>query len=694
MEINASALVFRMPNEFPGRGATGSGGSSRRRKHAPLIYPTADPKPSGTRMRPLWADRMFAIFRFSSAAVVGFASSALAAPRTRKAEESERLAGAVTGLAGLAALAIALAFPAAYLLSANNRLMGVVEVRAQIYGEQVTDIASQNPELWNAFFGDAKVDLTGLAIAAADDAQTAGYASEHRRVFAGNGRLLLDVAPPQPLAWPTVSWRTPVLQNGNRLGDVEITRSLRPELLNTLAIAIGSFTLGFLLLIALRVIPLRLMREALDRVAYLSAHDQLTGLPNRVVLADRLEMALSAARRSGVQIAMLCLDLDGFKEVNDTHGHAAGDALLRTVSVRLRACLREGDTLARVGGDEFAVIQLSAGLPDATRALASRLIAATREPVALDGQLVFVGLSIGIAISASNVSAAELAKQADVALYRAKADGRGRFCVFASEMNADLLSRRAMENDLRAAPARGGLAVHYQPQIDVASGEIVGAEALMRWTRPGHGAVSPVVFIPVAEETGLIVSLGAWVLGEACREAAAWPFPWHVAVNVSPVQFRNDGFLDSVRVALAQSGLDPQRLELEITEGILLRDTEETLVTLEQLRALGVRLALDDFGTGYASLGYLLKFRFDKVKIDRSFVSNLGVDHAAAAIVRAVIGLCDDLGMSTIAEGVENPDQIAMLRARGCREAQGFLYWAPMSAHALHRVIEQQRKVA
>jgi EAL domain-containing protein (putative c-di-GMP-specific phosphodiesterase class I) len=307
---------------------------------------------------------------------------------------------------------------------------------------------------------------------------------------------------------------------------------------------------------------------------------------------------------------------------------------------------------------------------------------------------VFVSLSIGIAISAPNVSADELANQADVALYGAKAGGRGRFCVFASEMNAGLLSRRAMEHDLRAAPERGGLAVHYQPQVDVASGEIVGAEALMRWTRPGHGAVSPAVFIPVAEETGLIVPLGAWLLGEACREAAAWPVPWHVAVNVSPVQFRNDGFLDSVRFTLAQSGLDPQRLELEITEGVLLRDTDETLVTLEQLRALGVRLALDDFGTGYASLGYLLKFRFDKVKIDRSFVRNLGVDDGAAAIVGAVIGLCDALGMSTNAEGVENADQIAMLRAQGCREAQGFLYWAPMSAHALHRVIEQQRKVA
>ena len=631
---------------------------------------------------------------FLSTALHGFTSTTLAASRPFKAEESVRLAGAVTGLAGLAALAIALAFPAAYLLSANNRLMGVIEVRAQIYGDRVTDTASQNPELWNAFFGSTTVDLTGLVIAAVDDTRTAGYAPERRRVFAGNGHLLLDVAPSPPLAWPTVSWRIPVLQNSNRLGDVEIARSLRPELLNTLAISIGSFSLGLLLLIVLRMIPLRLMREAIDRVAYLSAHDQLTGLPNRAVLADRLEVALSAARRSGVKVAMLCLDLDHFKEVNDTLGHAAGDALLRTVTARLRACLRESDTLARVGGDEFAVIQSCTRLPDDAGALATRLIAATHESVTLDGHQVFVGLSIGIAISGPDVSATELAKQADVALYGAKAGGRGGFCFFAPEMNASLLSRRAMENDLRAAPESGGLAVHYQPQINVASGEIVGAEALMRWTRPGHGAVSPAVFIPVAEETGQIVSLGAWLLGEACHEAAAWPGPWHVAVNVSPVQFRVDGFVDSVRGALAQSGLDARRLELEITEGILLSDTEQTLVTLERLRALGVRLALDDFGTGYASLGYLQKFRFDKVKIDRSFVCNLGVDDKAVAIVRAVIGLCDALGMSTIAEGVENADQIAMLWAQGCREAQGFLYWAPMSAHALHRVIEQQRKVA
>jgi len=637
---------------------------------------------------------MFALLGVSSPAADGSASSAAVAPRNRKEDEGERLAGVVTGLAGLAALLIALAIPAAYLLSANNRLMGVIEVRAQIYGDQVTDTASQNPALWNAFFGNADVDLSGLAIAAADNARMAGHPPERRRVFAGNGRLLLDVGPSEPLAWPTVSWQTAVLQNGNHLGDVEIARSLRPELLNTLAIATGSFTLGFLLLIMLRVVPLRLMREALDRVAYLSAHDQLTGLPNRGLLADRLEMALLAARRGGVPVAMLCLDLDHFKDVNDTLGHAAGDALLRIVTARLRGCLRESDTLARVGGDEFAVIQPGVHLPQEAGALATRLIAATREPVDLDGQQAFVGLSVGVAISTPDTSAPELAKQADVALYGAKANGRGQFCLFAPEMNAVLQSRRAMENDLRAAPDNGGLAIHYQPQIDLASGQIVGAEALMRWTRPGHGAVSPAVFIPVAEETGLIVSLGGWLLGEVCREAANWPLPWHVAVNVSPVQFRVDGFVESVRGALAQSGLDPKRLELEITEGVLLNDTDETLMILEQLRALGVRLALDDFGTGYASLGYLQKFRFDKVKIDRSFVRNLGVDKNAAAIVRAVVGLCDALGMATIAEGVENADQIATLRAQGCREAQGFLYWAPMSAQALHRVIAQQREVA
>ncbi|MBV9736333.1 MAG: EAL domain-containing protein [Acidisphaera sp.] len=606
--------------------------------------------------------------------------------------EGERLAGAVTGLAALASIIIALAFPAAYWLSAHNRLMGVLEVRARIYADQVTNDASESPELWNAFFGDGGVDLTGLEIAAPDDDLAAAHPPERRRILTANGHALLDINPKHPVLWPTESSRIAVVQNGNRLGDVEIVRSVRPELLTTLAIAAGSFSLGLMLLLVLRVVPLRLMRRALDRAAFLSAHDLLTGLPNRALLADRLEQALSAARRSDLKVAMLCLDLDHFKEVNDTLGHAAGDALLQAVAARLHGCLRDTDTLARTGGDEFAIIQPAIRHPRDAETVAKRLLDSMRGPVTLDGNQVFVGVSIGIAINEDGADAGELTKQADVALYQAKAAGRSGFCFFAPEMNFGLQHRRALENDLRSTIDQGALAVHYQPQIDVASGKIVGAEALMRWTRPGHGPVPPSQFIPIAEETGLIVPMGAWLLGKACSDAAGWPASMQVAVNVSPVQFRFNGFVDVVRGALAQSGLDPRRLELEVTEGILLNDTQETLLILAELRGLGVRLAMDDFGTGYASLGYLQKFRFDKIKIDRSFVQNLGVDPNAGAIVRAVVGLSDALGMATNAEGVESEDQLDMLRAHGCREIQGFLYWPPMPVEALRDVLHAQRE--
>ena len=385
---------------------------------------------------------------------------------------------------------------------------------------------------------------------------------------------------------------------------------------------------------------------------------------------------------------MFCLDLDHFKQVNDTLGHAAGDALLRKVTTKLRDCLRESDTLARLGGDEFAVIRTAASDSHYAEALAARLIEAVHEPMIIEEQQVFIGLSIGIALNAPGMDAAELTKQADIALYQAKAAGRGGYCFFAPEMNGEVLRRLAIVNDLRRALERDELEVHYQPQIDLATGAMIGAEALMRWTRPGHGAVPPGVFIPISEETGLIVSMGAWLLGEACREAVTWPAAMHVAVNVSPLQFRLAGFLDTVRGALAQSGLDPHRLELEVTEGILIHDTEETLTVLAELRAIGVRLAMDDFGTGYSSLGYLRKFRFDKIKIDRSFVQNLGSDPNAEAIVRAVVGLSDALGISINAEGVENNEQAAMLRAHGCREVQGFLYSKAVPRDALHARFE------
>ena len=634
-------------------------------------------------------DKRFNFGRLSRRAV-----DALTAAPAKYRPGSERLAKAVTGLASLAALAVGLAFPAAYLVSAVDRLTGVLEVRAQLYADNVSDAAAESPELYNALLGSAEINLDGLAIAAPDD-PSVDRPAEWRQVFAADGHQLLEVAAARPIAWPVLSSGAPVLQNGHRLGEVEITRSLRPQLLTASTVAVGSFTLGLLLLIGLRVIPLRLMHEALERASFLSAHDQLTGLPNRALLADRLEQALSAAaRRNGTQVAMFCLDLDHFKQVNDTLGHAAGDALLRKVTTKLRDCLRESDTLARLGGDEFAVIRTAASDSHYAEALAARLIEAVHEPMIIEEQQVFIGLSIGIALNAPGMDAAELTKQADIALYQAKAAGRGGYCFFAPEMNGEVLRRLAIVNDLRRALERDELEVHYQPQIDLATGAMIGAEALMRWTRPGHGAVPPGVFIPISEETGLIVSMGAWLLGEACREAVTWPAAMHVAVNVSPLQFRLAGFLDTVRGALAQSGLDPHRLELEVTEGILIHDTEETLTVLAELRAIGVRLAMDDFGTGYSSLGYLRKFRFDKIKIDRSFVQNLGSDPNAEAIVRAVVGLSDALGISINAEGVENNEQAAMLRAHGCREVQGFLYSKAVPRDALHARFDSQRQAA
>jgi predicted signal transduction protein with EAL and GGDEF domain len=319
-------------------------------------------------------------------------------------------------------------------------------------------------------------------------------------------------------------------------------------------------------------------------------------------------------------------------------------------------------------------------------ALAQRFIQVVDQPFDIDGQQTYVGISIGIALSSAGIAPEELVKQADMALYDAKEGGRGGYRCFAPEMDAKLCERRALENDLRAAFANQQLHLFYQPQVDLNSLEVIGCEALMRWNRPGHGAVSPSQFIPLAEAIGLIGPLGAWLLREACRQATRWPARMHVAVNVSPVQLRLPGFLEAVADALATTGLAPARLELEVTEGVLLRDTAETLATFAALRGIGVRLALDDFGTGYASLAYLLQFRFDKIKIDRSFVSGLGTDPNASAIVRAVIGLCTALDMRIVAEGVEDDEAVATLRALGCGVAQGFRFFRPMPAETMERL--------
>ncbi len=486
-------------------------------------------------------------------------------------------------------------------------------------------------------------------------------------------------------------------------------------------------------------------RRAEAQIMFMARHDALTSLPNRILFGERVQQALdtpapppaAAPEHVGPEhaglagdpgdgaaapilpFAVMHLDLDHFKSVNDAMGHPAGDRLLQQVAQRLLACVGEADTVARLGGDEFAVVQRAlpalpasnaggrdsgsadagwadpgwpdAGGPDAGGAdaggagrLARRIVAALSEPFTLDSARVSIGVSIGIAVApADGRDAPALLKNADMALYRAKAEGRSTARFFERSMDAQVQARRRLELDLHRAVEEEQFEVHYQPQVDLATGRIAGLEALLRWHHPVHGLVPPGDFIPIAEEVGLIVGIGEWVLTRACREAARWPQAVSVAVNVSPAQFRTLRLVEVVAEALSRAGLAPGRLELEITETVLLRESEAVLATLHQLRARGVRIAMDDFGTGYSSLSYLRSFPFDKIKIDQSFVRDMARNADSLAIVRAAIGLGASLGMKVAAEGVETSGQVAILRAARCDQVQGFLYSRPCAASAV-----------
>ncbi|CAO4145850.1 hypothetical protein GPNCGGLF_LOCUS2247 [Methylorubrum aminovorans] len=435
-------------------------------------------------------------------------------------------------------------------------------------------------------------------------------------------------------------------------------------------------------------------RRAEARITHMAHHDALTGLPNRVLFSACLIEAIAEHARTGAKAALLCLDLDKFKFVNDTLGHPAGDALLRQVAERITACLRREDLVARLGGDEFAVLLRN---PDAgaVETITGRIIEALARPVRLGDRDCQIGVSIGIArLPEHGTESDTLLRNADLALYRAKAEGGSLAHCFEAAMDSWARSRRRRETDLHEAFARGDLALAYQPVVDVRARTIVGFEALLRWHHPAEGMVPPAEFVPLAEETGLIVPIGAWVLRQACAEASLWADPVRVAVNLSPVQFRDPGLVATVREALALSGLAPQRLELEVTESVLLAASEANVATLHALRDLGVRIAMDDFGTGYCSLSYLQKFPFDKIKIDRSFVSRLGEDPHSTAIVRAVIGLGASLGIVTVAEGVETEAQFAHLREEGCGEVQGYLFGRPSPAAAARALMQREPDLA
>jgi diguanylate cyclase (GGDEF)-like protein len=440
-------------------------------------------------------------------------------------------------------------------------------------------------------------------------------------------------------------------------------------------------------------------REAERRLAELAQYDALTGLANRTLFNDRLAQAIARAHRTEQPVALLFVDLDRFKEINDSLGHEAGDAVLREAAARLRAHLREGDSVARLGGDEFTVILEDVAGADEVRAVAQKLMRAFAEPIVVDGQDLFPTLSIGVALYPRDGDTAEaLLRHADTAMYQAKAEGRDGFQFYAPTMSAAVTERVTLEGRLRQALERGEFQLHYQPVVRLQTGEVASLEALLRWRHPEDGLIAPGRFIAVAEQTGLIVPIGAWVLREACAQARRWQDaglrPLRVAVNLSARQFRKQGLVDTLRGALRAAGLDSRWLMLEITESLLMDNPQASGQLLQQLREMGTSMALDDFGTGYSSLAYLKHFPIDVIKIDRSFVSDIATDSDDAAIVKATIGLAASLGMQTTAEGVDSPEQLAFLREHGCRFGQGFLFSAAVPAEAVEAMLRAERRFA
>ncbi|MBB4379503.1 diguanylate cyclase (GGDEF) domain-containing protein [Bradyrhizobium sp. Rc3b] len=437
-------------------------------------------------------------------------------------------------------------------------------------------------------------------------------------------------------------------------------------------------------------------RRSEARIAHMAQHDALTDLPNRVLLRERMEHAIAVTRGGGVDLAVLMLDLDRFKEVNDTLGHPAGDSLLRAVSARLRECTTETALIARLGGDEFAVIDYVTNPAVEAATLAENIRKALCEPFDLGDHRVTVGTSIGIAIAPRDGSDSDvLMKSADLALYSAKSGGRGAFRFFEPELDQLMHARRNLERDMRDALAGREFELHYQPFVNTATGEIRGFEALLRWHHPRRGLVLPGEFIPLAEEAGLIVPLGEWILRTACAEAAKWPAHLRIAINLSPAQFRSKELVPVIVDALANSGIAPHRLELEVTETVIMHDSEAVFAALGQLRELGVRIALDDFGTGYSSLSFLQRFPFDKVKVDRSFVNELSSARADAHhLARAVVRFAVSLGKTTTAEGVETKEQLDVLREEGCVETQGYYFGRPMPASNIAKMLRRGTQAA
>ncbi len=538
------------------------------------------------------------------------------------------------------------------------------------------------------------LDLPGLGLTAGRVDDHAGERSEIVRQLVSSGQTHVSLNEDGKADRPAVYSEAfvPVVRGGVKHGVIEahVDQSARAQRMRSEFLLVG----GVVSLVLLALVGtgawqwkrrLTAQQKVEDRVRYLAAHDVLSGALNRASFHEILRQAAWRHDAGGAGFAVLCLDLDRFKDVNDTLGHAAGDAVLREVARRLRGVLRQGDELARLGGDEFAVLQMGATEAHEVASLARRVVEALAEPYdAGSGEQVSCGASVGAVIHGMDATDTdELLHKADLALYRAKRAGRGTFSFYDAALDDQMRERRTLANELRAAIGTDQLLLHYQPLYEADGATLTGYEALVRWQHPTRGMVPPSQFVPLAEDTGLIDSLGTWVLQEACRQAASWPAPLSVSVNLSAAQFRRDDLLQTVVAALGEAGLPPTRLELEITESLLMNNTERVVRTLSAIGAIGVRIAMDDFGTGYSSLAYLWRFPFDKVKIDRAFTKGLSEDPKVGLIVRSIVSLAHALRIRVNAEGVETASQMRALQKHGCDEMQGYLLGRPQPASEL-----------
>ncbi|MBD1545857.1 putative bifunctional diguanylate cyclase/phosphodiesterase [Roseibium aggregatum] len=566
---------------------------------------------------------------------------------------------------------IAVGPPALYLYFGYLSIHGEIIGEAKFKARQITRLINTNPEYWqfeSGRIGEMLEDGEGLKN------------ENFHRVVRNDGKLIVQRPAIEPeYTWPNARVWHELTDYGTPVGHLEIVHSLEPLYKQGAVVAAFSLLSSIFVYWAFRMVPMRMLTRAWERITYLATHDSLTDLPNRALFIDRLGKVLRAGRRLPDAVTIYAFDLDFFKDINDTLGHAAGDQLLYQAASRMKECLREGDVLARLGGDEFAACQIGIADPQMAAATAERLIAAFKKPFNLNGTEAFVGVSIGIAICTKDckVRPSLLLNSADLALYKSKQNGRNTYHFFEEEMNSDLRRRKSLEAGLRKALTNEDLRLEYQPQVELSTQKITGFEALARWQHPEMGEIPPSQFIPIAETSGMMRPLTEWIVHKACHDAVRWG-DLKIAVNLAPSLFQQTGLTRIIYSALEESGLPPERLELEITEDNLIGDTERTLTILRELKEMGVQIALDDFGTGFSSLGYLRQFPFDKIKIDRSFINDIGNEDDADAIVRAIISMGHALKMDVIAEGVETLEQANILMAEGCEQVQGFLYGRPM----------------